>query len=205
MIARATAIEDAPYYLCMDGNVSIATSDVLRDAVASGKIVNIWADRNPDNPDQPTFQFGGITEPIVAGQSGSSTIDFAFANNTGNALVSNIELKWDEAVLLGLDHVPMGITINATAAAASQCVASSVDHIDVAGLSKLDPITCNLLYNTVQGICHDFHMDICLDDENIAHQSWSAISETFLHVWSLASTDNGIDWETAYSAATDIC
>ena len=77
--------------------------------------------------------------------------------------------------------MPMCVTIDAQAAAAMQCVASSADAIDIAALAKLDAITCNLLYNTVKAICQTHGLVVNLENEDTAHQSWSVICETFLH------------------------
>ena len=119
VVARQLAAGDEPYLVCMDANVTESQSPVLTTALHLSKIINLRDDRVPESAGHPTFMFGGITDEILAGEKGSSTIDHLYANPAFNLLVDGVQMRWD--LCEGLDHVPLSIQLNF--AAVSSCVA----------------------------------------------------------------------------------
>jgi hypothetical protein len=67
-LARACAAGDAPYLLCMDGNISVKASAIITDVINDAALIDLRADRHPTDAMQTTFKFGGIkTTPLVEG------------------------------------------------------------------------------------------------------------------------------------------
>ena len=146
------AAQDAPYILLMDANVDEDDSYVLRNAVRLSQITNVLEDRNASEVKQPTFQLHGILEtPIPLEQSGTSTIDYVFANAAANLLIVKAEQSWE--LTEGLGHVPLYIEVDVKVAKYFKQVASSVDNINVARLAELNDVESNLLYNFVKHTC----------------------------------------------------
>ena len=80
------AAQDAPYVLLMDGNIEADSSPIIRGLVQSGQVINMYQDRHPEAPYQPTYLFGGITGEIQAGTKGSSAIVHVLGNHAANQI-----------------------------------------------------------------------------------------------------------------------
>ena len=92
-ISRAVPVKDAPYLLCMDGNVTAEQSIKLRNNHRLGNLGNVWNDRNPAQQDHPTFKPSGIADPLVMDEAGTSAIDFILTNDAASVLINDINLK----------------------------------------------------------------------------------------------------------------
>jgi len=96
VLARACAAGGAPYLLRMDGNITARASAIITDVIRDAALIDLRADRHPEDATQPTYKFGGIeTIPLVEGESGTSAIDFWFANEPANCLVREVQVRWD--------------------------------------------------------------------------------------------------------------
>ena len=89
-IARAASAGDEPYLLLTDANISAADPTALSTSIRLGHLVHLVDDRNPSEAGFPTFQFGGIADPIVKGTKGSYAIDMALGNHAANMIVRRV-------------------------------------------------------------------------------------------------------------------
>jgi hypothetical protein len=169
-IARAASAGDEPYILVMDANISVDDSTAISTALRLSHLVHLTNDRNPEEAGAPTFQFGGIADPIVKGTKGSSAIDMALANQAASLIISEARLAW--GIVEGLDHVPLILILNASAVHFSRREAKQTQRLDLSLLTKLNDVDCNRLYRTVRQICREHGVILCLDDVNVAHSSW---------------------------------
>ena len=78
----------------------------------SSILVDLYSDKHDNTERAPTFKSNGISEPLKAGEKGTSSIDYAFANQAGVDVVDDITLNWAMAIAEGLDHVPIDVTLS---------------------------------------------------------------------------------------------
>jgi hypothetical protein len=80
----------------MDGSISAKASAIITDVLNDTALIDLRADRHPEDAAQPTLKFGGIkSTPLTEGELGTSAIDFWFANEAANCLVSAVQVRWD--------------------------------------------------------------------------------------------------------------
>ena len=131
------AAEDAPYALLTYGNIEACSSQILRSLIDAGQIINVHADRHPDQPAQPAYMHGGITEEIQLVTKGSSAIDYVLTNHAGNQLIDTVTLRWDLAE--GYDHVPNDVCVQAQLSPTFANTPVPVKPINTAALVDLTP------------------------------------------------------------------
>ena len=210
-LSRACAAGDAPYLLCMDGNISAKASAIITAVTNDAALIDLRADRDPVNASQPTFKFGGIkATPLTEGEVGTSAIDFWFANEAANCLVSAVQVRWD--LCEGCDHVPMDVLLNIEAYNDIIDVVEKPSQITTANLVKLDDDTLNDLYCRVrtEGAKH-FERLCSTCNPTVAHRQWSILCEVFLHAWQTigdpkdrAQIDNAVNYASAHFEAHDL-
>jgi len=78
----------------------------------SSILVDLYSGKHDNIERAPTFKSNGISEPLTVGEKGTSSIDYAFANQAGVDVVDDINLNWEMAIEEGLDHVPIDVTLS---------------------------------------------------------------------------------------------
>jgi hypothetical protein len=158
-------------------------SAILTTVIQDAALVDLRADRHPDDASQPTYKFGGIkTPPLVNGEPGTSAIDFSFANEAANCLVSDLRVIWD--LCEDCEHVPLDIILDAEAFNATIDVVDKPSQITTAKLAELTDHAQNTLYRRIRDE-GKYHYDILCTTHNptVAHLQWSIICEVFSHAW----------------------
>ena len=188
-LARAMTDADVPYIFLTDANIQKQHSQILQAVIQGNHLIDVRADRYPDNPNQPTFCSGGITAPLTAGDSGCTPIDHVLTNASGNDMIQDLVDRWD--LTKGLDHVPIDIIMNTQGHYGTHCALQAPTKIDVAALLKLNDSQVDFLYKEVRNQC-DEEIEEMLNTSNLdtKHFMWSKVQEVFLHTW---ATLNHVD------------
>ena len=111
-IKRAVQFKHTPYLIAGDLNVDPEQSDALCAAVDAGELVDVFASRASDRDNlQATYCKEGVFCEMKG--SGKTRIDAIFANSLANALVDQVQYRWD--VGQRFDHVCLAVKLQCSA------------------------------------------------------------------------------------------